>query len=136
MRRTDARSRQIGRRDGVKCRFQFSRQSVEPRPVICIRSRLSRRCANASEHSRARDLLAEDEAGSAGGDKPKEGGGEVAVIVLSLALPGLAEGLTGRRASPDGQILGHAGEAQCVGVPSRTITLTLGGLPFSWQDRF
>jgi hypothetical protein len=23
-----------------------------------------------------------------------------------------------------------------VGVPSRTITLTLGDLPFSWQDRF
>ena len=93
MRRADARSRQIGRRDGVRCRFQRIRQSVEPRPVICTRSRLSRRCANTSEHGRARDLFAEDEAGSAGGDEPQEGGGEMAVIVLSLALPGLAEGL-------------------------------------------
>jgi len=33
MRRTDARSRQIGRRDGVRCRLQRIRQSVEPRPA-------------------------------------------------------------------------------------------------------
>lgn len=39
----------------------------------------------------------------------------MAVIVLSLALPGLTEGLAGRRAGPDGQALGHAGEAQRVG---------------------
>src|SRR6056297_2160228 len=35
--------------------------------------------------------------------------------VLSLALPGLAEGLARRRAGPDGQILGHAGESQRIG---------------------
>ena len=40
MRRADARSRQIGRRDGVRCRFQLSRQSVEPRPVSRTLSRL------------------------------------------------------------------------------------------------
>ena len=39
VRRADARSRQIGRRDGVRCRFQLSRQSVEPRPASRVLSR-------------------------------------------------------------------------------------------------
>ncbi len=50
-----------------------------------------------SEHCRAGDLLAEDELRAAGRDEPQEGRGEMAVIVLSLALPGLAEWLASAR---------------------------------------
>jgi hypothetical protein len=111
----EPRSRQIGRRNGVRCRFQVSCQSVEPRPASRALSRCASRAANRSEHCRARDLLAEDELRAAGCDEPQERGREMAVIVLSLALPGLGEGLAGRRAGPDGPILGHAGEAERIG---------------------
>ena len=60
-------------------------------------------------------LLAEDELRAAGCDEPQEGRGEVAVIVLSLPLPGQTEGLAGRRSGPDRPVLGHAGKAQRMG---------------------
>jgi hypothetical protein len=115
VRGTDARSRQIGRRDGVRCRFQVSRQSVEPRPASRALSRCSSCTANRSENCRARDLLAEDELRAAGCDEPQECWGEMAVIVLSLPLPGLAEWLAGRRTGPHGQILRYTRESQRMG---------------------
>ena len=123
MRSADARSRQIGRRDGVRCRFQVSRQSVEPRPASRTFSRRSNRSARWSEHRRAGNLLAEDEFRAAGGNEAQESGGEMAVIVLSLAFPGLAEGLAGRRSGPDRPVLGHASEAQCDYLAGLAMTL-------------
>jgi hypothetical protein len=92
-----ARSRQIGRPDGVAPCFQVSRNSVEP-----------------SEASRACNLLAKDDWRAELADEPVHLGPEVSGIGGSFALAGGGEGLAGAAAGEDGAVIGPSGEAERV----------------------
>lgn len=78
MRRAEARSAEIERRDGVTLAFQVSVYSVEPCKAV-----------------RARNLLSNDDARSALLNELKPGWPEVPLVVEALAEPGSAEGLAG-----------------------------------------
>lgn len=63
-------------------------------------------------------MLAEDDRGTALGDKPTEFGPEMAFVGCSSALPRRRERLTGAGAGPDRTILGPAGESEGEGPAS------------------
>ncbi len=88
VRGTDARSAQICRPDGVARTFQVSVNSVEPREAV-----------------RTRNLLANDDCRSAGGDEPKPDGPEVTIVGGATAATGGAEGLTGAAAGPNWNVV-------------------------------
>jgi hypothetical protein len=116
VRRTDARSAQIGGPDGISQCFQVSAYSGEPRPSIL-----------------ARNLLSKDDWRQALGDEPSPNRPDVPIVLDPSTLPGTAEWLAGARASPDRPILWPSGETQGVlpaadageevasGVPSQVV---------------
>jgi len=97
VRRTDARSAQIGSPEGVARAFQVSAYSVEPREAV-----------------RARNLLPKDDWRAALADETKPLRPEVALVVGAPASASDGEGLAGARASPDGAAFRPACESERV----------------------
>src|SRR5690242_15057775 len=97
VRRSDARSRDIRRPEGVTSRFQVSRNSVEPCNAIL-----------------ARNLFSKDHWRRALADEPKPRRPEMTGIVEARALSRCGEGLAGTRARPNRSVIGPSGEPQGV----------------------
>jgi len=124
MRRTEARSRDTGRCEGVTDSFHVRLNKVEPA--------VADRCFNLfTKHDRRFALLNEAE----------PGGPEVAFVCGSGLLPGCAEWLAGAGSCPNGSIIGpacepervrphpDAGEEVALGVPSKVICSYIGDAP-------
>jgi hypothetical protein len=94
VRRTDARSAQIRRPDGVTRTFQVSLNKVEP-----------------LESVRVRNLLTKNDCRPALLNESEPGGPEVSVIVEAFLAAGSRERLTRARTCPHRQIVGPASEA-------------------------
>lgn len=101
VRRTDARSAQIGGPDCIAQCFQVNPYSVEPRPAVS-----------------ARNLLSKDNWRAALTDEAEPLRPEVALVVGAFASASDGEGLTGARAGPDRLGVGPAGETECVAPDS------------------
>jgi hypothetical protein len=95
VRRTDARSAQIGGPDSISQCFQVSSYSGEPRPSKF-----------------ARNLLSKDDWRTALADEPQELGPQVPLVSLSLLLPGCAERLAGTTSGPNRPIIGPSCESK------------------------
>ena len=94
VRRTDARSAQIGRPNGVSRCFHVSAYSVEPAEAVLTRN-----------------LFSKDDWRSALCDEPVKLGPEVTLVLDALALARCGEGLAGAGAGPDGAIIRPPGKA-------------------------
>lgn len=101
MRRADPRSAQIGGPDGISQVFQVKAYSGEP-----------------VKPGAARNLFSKDDCRAALLDKSAHFGPEVALVVSPPALSGDTEGLAGAGTSPDGGIVGDAGESEGKGPAS------------------
>ena len=109
MRGVDRESRNIDRPPGVASSFQISSNSIEP-----------------FVPSLSRNLLSQDDRGSAGGDEAVEVGPEVPWIVCTGAFSRDRERLAWAGAGPDGSVVGPPGEAEGVGPaadPGEEMTL-------------
>lgn len=98
VRRTDARSAQICRPNGVARCFHVRLYSVEP-----------------SEAVLARNLLSKDDWRMALADEPMKLGPEVTLVVEPLAFARCTERLARAGASPDGSVVRPSGETEGVG---------------------
>jgi hypothetical protein len=95
VRRTDARSAQIGGPDSIAQCFQVRANSGEP-----------------FTSKAARNLLSNDDWRKMLGNEPEELGPEVTLIGCTFLSTGDAEGLAGTGAGPDGEISGPGGELE------------------------
>ena len=100
MRRPDARSAQIGARDGIAQSFQVSEYSGEPVPA-----------------KPARNLLPKDDCRTALGDETSKLGPEMPLVFRPFPLPRRAERLTGTAPGPDRDVGGPPCEGEGV-LPS------------------
>lgn len=101
VRRTDARSRQNGRPEGVTATFQVSAYSVEPR-----------------EASRACNLLAKHDCRSALADETEPPGPQVSLVGVSKPLARSGERLARAASGPNGSVVCHPGKSQGVAPPA------------------
>jgi hypothetical protein len=101
VRGVDRESRNIDRPSGVASSFQISSNSVEP-----------------SVPSLSRNLLSQDDRGSACLNEAVEVGPEVAGIVCSSSFACDRERLAGARASPNRSVVWPPGEAEGVAPPA------------------
>jgi len=101
VRRTDARSRQYGRPEGVADTFHVSLNSVEPRDA-----------------SRARNLLPKDSERASLADETEPGGPEVSRVGVPALLARRGERLTGTASGPNGSVVWNASESERVGPAS------------------
>lgn len=97
MRRTDARSRDTGRCDGVTDSFHVSLNKVEPAVA-----------------DRRFNLFTKDDRRVALLNEAEPGGPEVPFVAGALLLSGCAEWLAGAASGPDGPVVRPSGEAQGV----------------------
>jgi hypothetical protein len=98
VRSANARRCKIGRPEGVACRFQINRNSVEP-----------------LEPSRARNLLSKHDCRAALSDEPSPRRPKVARVREAFAFAGCGKWLAWAGASPNRSSIGPAGESQRVG---------------------
>lgn len=98
MRRTAARSAQIGGPDGISCCFQVSSYSGEP-----------------FTSKRARNLLSKDRCRAALGDECVKSGPEVSFVGMAFPLSSARKWLTRTGAGPNRSAVTPSGEAQGVG---------------------
>jgi len=96
VRRTDARSAQIGGPDSISQRFKISAYSGEPRPS-----------------SLARNLLSSDDCRAALRDEAGEGRPEVSLVVGASSGSCDAERLTGAGAGPEGPVFRPSSQSSC-----------------------
>jgi hypothetical protein len=130
VRKTDARSAEIRRPDGVTRCFQVSRYKIEPRQS-------------------AGNLFAKDDVRAALCDEPVEGGPEVPLISKPRAFACRAERLAGAGARPDGTVIGpsstpqreapsaDAGEEVALGIRAEVIRCDIFDAAFvyvAWRD--
>jgi hypothetical protein len=101
VRRTDARSAQIRRPDGVTASFQISENNVEPPEAIL-----------------ARNLLSKDDWRATLCDECEPCWPKMSRVANSFPLARVAERLAGAGSSPDVGVIGDAGEAEGVGPPT------------------
>jgi len=101
MRSADARSRDIGRPDGVANPFQVRRNKVKP-----------------SDLNRPRNLLSKDDWRPALLDEPVPVGPKVPLVSKPLSFAWRAEGLAGAGACPHGTPVRPSGEAEGIGPDS------------------
>ena len=93
--RADARSAQIGACWEIGQCFQVSEYSGEPVAAI-----------------RARNLLSKDDCRAAAADETAEVRPKVTRVFRAMPFAGDRKGLAGAGAGPDGEVVGHAGEAE------------------------
>jgi hypothetical protein len=98
VRRTDARSAQIGTPAGISIAFHVSAYSGEPLPAIL-----------------ARNLLSKDDWRAALGDEAVKSGPEVSFVGMAFAESRDRKRLTWAGAGPDGAVVAPAGAAETVG---------------------
>jgi hypothetical protein len=98
MRRADAASWGIKRPAGVASAFQVIEYKVEPRPS-----------------SLARNLLANDDSRSTGGDEAEPFGPEVLFVGEAFTFSGTRKRLAWTTAGPDVEVVGPSSIAQCSG---------------------
>ena len=103
MRRTEPRSAEIERPDGVRLSFQVSENNVEPSKSVL-----------------ARNLLAKDDRGSALSDEPEPLGPEVSIVVEAPLLTCLGEWIAWTAPTPHVDVVGPPGVSQGSGPSSNS----------------
>ncbi len=101
VRRTDARSAQIARPDGVARSFQVSENKIEPLEAV-----------------RTRNLLPKDDWRAALADELEPDGPEMPIVGEAFLAPALRERLTGTGTSPNGKLVWPFREAERVRPPA------------------
>jgi hypothetical protein len=119
VRRTDARSAQIGGPNGISHRFQVSAYNGEPLPS-----------------SLARNLFSKDNWRAALGDKSVEFWPQVPFIFDAFSFARDAERLTWAASSPNGNIIWPLGKLQGVGPSANSCkkVALVESIDFIWQN--